>query len=101
MSFFLGRHLEGQSFVKSIFLYLDCCIREDLMTENLRKPRIVVVDLCCMCKTSRETAYHLLIYCNIAKVLWFFMLCLFSNMWTIPGTVVELLACWIRQFGGL
>lgn len=59
MSIFLGRHLEGQSSVKSSFLYLDCCMGEDLMTENLRKTRIVVVDSSCMCKISRETTYHL------------------------------------------
>lgn len=51
----LEEHLEGQSSVKSGFLYLDCCIGKILTMENLRKTRIVVVDWCCMCKINGET----------------------------------------------
>jgi len=36
----------------------------------LRKMHIIVVDWYCMCKKSRETIDHLLLYCKVTRDLW-------------------------------
>ena len=48
-----------------IVLYLDgvCCIGDELMMEKNND--------CCTCKISREKTDHVIIYCKIAKDLWF------------------------------
>jgi hypothetical protein len=40
-----------------------------LTLDNLRKRKVIVVDLCCMCKRSEESIDHLLLYCEIAREL--------------------------------
>jgi hypothetical protein len=52
--------------------------------DNLRKRNIVVVDWCCMCKKCRETVDHLLLYCEIASVLWYSIFGLCGLAWVMP-----------------
>lgn len=41
-----------------------------LTMDNLRKMHIIVVDWYCICKMSRETIDHLLLYCEVTRDLW-------------------------------
>lgn len=52
--------------------------------DNLRKRRLIVVEWCCMCKASGETPDQLLLHCEMAREVWFIMLCLFGVRWTTP-----------------
>jgi len=41
-----------------------------LTFDNLRKRKVIVIEWCCMCTRSRESTYHLLLHCEVARVLW-------------------------------
>jgi hypothetical protein len=41
-----------------------------LTLDNLCKRGIIVVELCCMCKQSGKSINHLLLHCEVARVLW-------------------------------
>jgi hypothetical protein len=64
-----------------------------LITDNLRKRRIIVVNWCCMYKKRRESVDHLLLHCEVASALWNFGLA-----WDMPRQAVYLFACWRCQF---
>lgn len=41
-----------------------------LTTDNLRKRRCVVLDWCYLCKKNGEFVDHLLLHCEVTRVLW-------------------------------
>jgi hypothetical protein len=49
-----------------------------LTTENLRKRRVIILDWCCMCKSSGESTKHLLLHCSVAWELWNMVFILFG-----------------------
>ncbi len=61
-----------------------------LVSNNLRKQRLIVIDWCCMCKRDGETTNHLLLHCFVAQELWS-MLLLGVHRFMLKG-VVKLLA---------
>ena len=65
-----------------------------LTTENLRKRRVIMLDWCCMCKSSGKSVNHLLMHCPIAQELWNMVLILFGLFWVMPQDVIDLLNCW-------
>jgi exonuclease III len=65
-----------------------------LTTENLRKRRVIILDWCCMCKSSGESVNHLLVHCPVAWELWSMVLVMFGKNWVMPRAVVDLLSCW-------
>jgi len=65
-----------------------------LTLDNLRKKRVIVIDRCCMCKMNGETVDHLLLHCEVARVLWYAILSRFSLSWVMPLWVIDLFACW-------
>ena len=70
-----------------------------LTIDNLRKRRLIIMDWCCMCKSSGETANHLLLHCPIAVELWSMVLIIFGIAWVMPRGVEDLLSCWIGSRG--
>jgi hypothetical protein len=70
-----------------------------LTTDNLRKIKVIILDWCCMCKSSGESVSHLLIHCPMAQKLWNMILGLFGIPWVIPRGVVDLLLCWSGRWG--
>ena len=56
------------------------------------------MDWCCICKQDGESVDHLLLHCDMARDLWFLVLCLFKVQWVMPKRVVDLLACWKGQY---
>ena len=70
-----------------------------LTTENLRKRRVIILDWCCMCKSSRESTDHLLLHCPVAWELWSMVWILFGTLWVMPRSVVDLLTCWMGSLG--
>jgi hypothetical protein len=59
----------------------------------------VVIKWCCMCKNSGESIEHLLLYCEVARDLWSYILTLFGVEWVMPRIVLELLISWGASFG--
>ena len=46
---------------------------------------------------SYETGEHLFLHCEYVRELWSLVFCMFGIQWTMPCTVLNLLACWKRQ----
>jgi len=65
-----------------------------LTLDNLRKKRVIVIDRCFMCKMNGESVDHLLLHCEVARVLWNAIFSRFSLSWVMPLRVVDLFACW-------
>ena len=65
-----------------------------LTMENLRKRRVIILDWCCMCKSSGESVYHLFLHCPLACELRTMVLVMFGKTWVMPRDVVDLLCCW-------
>ena len=70
-----------------------------LITNNLWKRHIPVLEWCSMCKRCEELMDHLLLYCPIAYELWSMVFCLFGIHWVMPYKVSEVLASWQGKFG--
>ena len=70
-----------------------------LTTDNLRKRRVIILDWCCMCKSSGESTNHLLLHCPVAWELWSMVCILFGTLWVMPRSVVDLLTCWKGSLG--
>ena len=62
--------------------------------DNLRKRGMIVVDWCVMCKKEAESANHLLLHCEMAKVLWDGVFGKVGLCWVMPEAVMDLLTCW-------
>jgi hypothetical protein len=54
-----------------------------------------------MCKQSGESINHLLLYCQVARVLWSVVLTLFDVTWVMSEGLVDLLVCWRSQCGNI
>ncbi|KAF5481657.1 hypothetical protein F2P56_002294 [Juglans regia] len=64
--------------------------------DNLRKRGMIVMEWCFMCKKAAESVDHLLLHCDVAKVLWDGVFRRSGLTWVMPKAVVDLLACWTR-----
>jgi hypothetical protein len=47
-----------------------------------------------MCKINGETVDHLLLHCEVARVLWNAIFSRFSLSWAMPLREIDLFACW-------
>jgi hypothetical protein len=45
-----------------------------ILTHDLRKRNVVVIEWCCMCKKSGESIEHMLLHCKVARDLWSYIL---------------------------
>jgi hypothetical protein len=69
------------------------------MIVNLRKRHTIVVDWCCMCKSSGKTVHRLLHHCATAREISTMVWSLCGVQWVMPRGVSELLDCWQSHFG--
>jgi len=76
---------------------LDIGFRKDL--DNLRRRGIVVLEWCVMCKKHGESVDHLLLHCDVARVVWSFFYSLVGVEWVMPSSVVDLLSGWGTLLG--
>jgi hypothetical protein len=65
-----------------------------LTLDNLRKRHVIVINRCYMCKKTGESVDHLLLYCDVASVLWSSLFNHFGMSWVMPIRVIDLLTCW-------
>jgi predicted GTPase len=55
-----------------------------LTLNNLRKPHIIVINKCCICKKKEESVDHLLLHCDVASALWYSLVSRFGLSWVMP-----------------
>ncbi len=72
-------------------------LEKNLTIDNLRRRQNYVIEWCFMCKRGGETGEHLFLHCEYVRELWSLIFCMFGIQWTMPCTVLNLLACWKRQ----
>jgi hypothetical protein len=71
-----------------LFFVWSAALGKILTHDNLRKRNVVVIEWCCMYKKNRESIDHLLLYCEVARDLWSYILILFGVEWIMPRTVL-------------
>jgi len=59
----------------------------------------VVVEWCVMCKKHGESIDHLLLHCDVARIVWSSFYRLFGVEWVMPSSVVDLLSAWGTLLG--
>ena len=57
------------------------------------------MDWCYMCRKNGESVDHLLLHCEVAKVLWDEIFQRVDAAWVMPMRVVDLLGCWRKMQG--
>jgi hypothetical protein len=70
-----------------------------LTHDNLRRRRIVVVEWCVMCKKHGESVDHILLHCDVARVVWSYFYSLFGVEWVMPSSVLNLMSGWGTLLG--
>jgi hypothetical protein len=80
--------------LKVTFFTWSVVLGKMLTLDNLRKRHVIVIDRCYMCKMNGETVDHLLLHCEVARVLWNAIFSRFSLSWVMPLRVVDLFTCW-------
>jgi hypothetical protein len=70
-----------------------------LTHDNLRRRDIVVVEWCVMCKKHGESVDHLLLHCDVARVVWSSFYRLFRVEWVMPSSVLDVLSGWGTLLG--
>jgi len=70
-----------------------------LTHDNLRRRGIVVVEWCVMCKKYGESVDHLLLHCDVARVVWSSFYSLFEMEWAMTSSVLDLLSGWSTLLG--
>ena len=95
----LEKYLEAEGSFQSCVFCLDCNFRNYLDYWNLCKKKVLILDWCYTCNSNGQSVDHLLLHCPIVYELWSMVFTLFGIHWAMPKTVVEILACWQRNFG--
>jgi hypothetical protein len=67
--------------------------------DNLRRRGIVVVEWCVMCKKLGESVDHILLHCDVARVVWSYFYSLFGVEWVMPSSVLDLMSGWGTLLG--
>jgi len=62
--------------------------------DNFRKRHVILVDICCLCKSNGELVDHILLHYDVASLLWNALFTCFSLYWVMPRRVIDLFACW-------
>jgi hypothetical protein len=88
----LKEYLESKGSFKSGIFCVDSSTRKDFDFDNLRKRNVIVVDWCCVCKSSERSIDHFLFHSEVARNLWPSIFHLFGVDLVMPRRVIELLA---------
>jgi hypothetical protein len=59
----------------------------------------VVVEWCVICEKHGESVDHLLLHCDVARVVWSSFYSLFGVEWVMPSSVLDLLSGWSTLLG--
>jgi hypothetical protein len=70
-----------------------------LTHDNLRRRGIAVIEWCVLCKKHGESVDHLLLHCDVARVVWSSFYSLFGVEWVMPSSVLDLLSGWGTLLG--
>jgi len=70
-----------------------------LTHDNLHRRGVVVVEWCVMCKKHGESVDHLLLHCDVARVVWSSFYSLFGVEWVMHSSVLNLLSGWSTLLG--
>jgi hypothetical protein len=81
------------------FFVWTTALEKILTHDNLRRHGIVVVEWCVMCKKYGESVDHLLLHCDVARVVWSSFYNLFGVEWVMPSSVLDLLSGWSTLLG--
>ncbi|KAF5464706.1 hypothetical protein F2P56_014761 [Juglans regia] len=76
---------------KVAFFVWTSALGKILTTDNLRKRGCVVMNWCYLCKKDGESVDHLLLHCEVTKVLWDEIFRRVDVAWAMPLRVVDLL----------
>ncbi|XP_041002530.1 uncharacterized protein LOC121248205 [Juglans microcarpa x Juglans regia] len=79
---------------KAAFFVWTASLDKILTTDNLRKRQVVVLDWCCMRKKHEESVDHLLLHCEVVKVIWDDVFLRVKLSWVMPCRLVDFLASW-------
>ncbi|XP_059671114.1 uncharacterized protein LOC132316672 [Cornus florida] len=80
--------------LKVAFFFWTAAWGSILTVDNLRKRSHVVVNRCCLCKTTGESVNHLLIQCSEARDVWSMLLGAFGLPWVFSKSTVDFLENW-------
>jgi hypothetical protein len=61
-----------------------------LTHDNLRRRGIMVVEWCVVCKKHEESVNHLLLHCDVTRVVWSSFYSLFGMEWVMPRSILDL-----------
>jgi len=81
------------------FFVWTAALRKILTHDNLRRRGIVVEEWCVMWKKHGESVDHLLLHCDVARVVWSSFYSLFGVEWVMPSSVLDLLSGWGTLLG--
>jgi hypothetical protein len=70
-----------------------------LTCDNLMRRGHVMVGWCCLCRAAGESVDHLLLHCEVARVLWHCVFRAFGVAWVLPNQIPALLIGWWNWFG--
>jgi hypothetical protein len=59
----------------------------------------VVIEWCVMCKKHGKSVDHLLLHCDVARIVWSSFYRFFGVEWVMPSNVVDLLSAWGTLLG--
>ena len=65
-----------------------------LTLDHLKRRGMNFANRCFMCEEEEETIEHLLIHCNLAKILWNLFLSIVGISWVFPQSVLNNLLAW-------
>ncbi len=94
----MEEYLEGKVPRRVAFFVWTAALGKILTTDNLRRRHVLIIDWCCICKSSGESVDHLLLHYPVALDIWSFLFALTAVSWVMPKSVLECLACWPGRF---
>lgn len=73
-----------------IFFVQSAALSKILTLDNLRRRHVIVMDRCCMCKSSGEFVDYLLLHCNMVSTIWSTFFNRFGLSRVMPRQVINL-----------
>ena len=71
-----------------------------LTLDQIQRRGWPLANRCYLCLSEEETLDHLLLQCNVARILWHLLFSLFGVSWVLPFSAGETLLGWHGSFVG-